>query len=60
MPHINMCIKIVAIIQWVWHAICNGKKQRIRNYSRRYDKQVFTGHDKRAQLQQRGSRATAQ
>ena len=68
MSHINMRIKIIAIIQWVWHAICNGKKQRIRNYSRRYDKQVFTGydkqvftgHDKRAQLQQRGSRATAQ
>ena len=51
MSHINMRIKIVAIIQSVWHAICNGKKNRIRNYSRRYDKQVFTGHDKRAQLQ---------
>lgn len=26
MSHINMRIKIVAIIQWVWHAICNGEK----------------------------------
>ena len=51
MSHINMHIKIVSINQSVWHAICNGKKNRFRKYSRRYDKQVFTGHDKRAQLQ---------